>query len=99
MREERIAKSTWCSSDRAGSAPYTSEVDRFSFWSVQVQPSDGKVANAKSNKAAEGQACFGLPPMLPTSNTIASKVLLGGETNPPGYLQASIATIRLWRAQ
>ena len=32
------------------------------------------------------------------TNTVISKALLGGETDPPGYAQASIATIRLWKA-
>lgn len=32
-----------------------------------------------------------------TSNTIASRMVLGGDTDPPGYTQASIATVRLWR--
>jgi hypothetical protein len=45
----------------------------------------------------------GLPPpyvggML-TSNTIGSKAALGGETDPPGYTQNSIATIRLWKSR
>jgi hypothetical protein len=43
----------------------------------------------------------GLPPpyvggML-TTNTMTSAAAFGGETEPPGYAQASIATIRLWR--
>ena len=32
-----------------------------------------------------------------TTNTITSKARFGGDTDPPGYTQASIATIRLWR--
>lgn len=36
---------------------------------------------------------------LLTSNTVVSKAVLGLETDPPGYLQASIATVRLWRAR
>ncbi len=32
-----------------------------------------------------------------TTNTITSKVSFGGDTDPPGYTQASIATIRLWK--
>ena len=34
---------------------------------------------------------------LLTTNTITSQASLGGDTTPPGYTQASIATIRLWR--
>jgi hypothetical protein len=36
---------------------------------------------------------------LLTTNTITSKAGFGGETNPPGYTQASIATIRLWKSR
>lgn len=34
---------------------------------------------------------------LLTTNTITSQAAFGGDTNPPGYTQASIATIRLWQ--
>jgi hypothetical protein len=36
---------------------------------------------------------------LLTTNTITSKAGFGEETNPPGYTQASIATIRLWKSR
>jgi sugar lactone lactonase YvrE len=43
----------------------------------------------------------GLPPPyvggLLTTNTVTSQAALGGDTDPSGYTQASIATIRLWR--
>jgi hypothetical protein len=43
----------------------------------------------------------GLPPPyvggLLTTNTITSRAGFGGDTDPPGYTQASIATIRLWQ--
>jgi hypothetical protein len=29
---------------------------------------------------------------------MTSKAAFGGDTDPPGYTQASIATIRLWRS-
>ena len=32
-----------------------------------------------------------------TTNTINSRNVLGDKTDPPGYTQASIATIRLWK--
>jgi hypothetical protein len=35
---------------------------------------------------------------LATSNTLVSEAALGGDTDPPGYLQTSIATFRLWKA-
>jgi hypothetical protein len=36
---------------------------------------------------------------LLTTNTITSKAPFGGETDPSGYTQASIATIRLWKTR
>jgi hypothetical protein len=32
-----------------------------------------------------------------TTNTVTSRSVLGTVTDPPGYTQASIATIRLWK--
>ncbi|MDZ4866052.1 MAG: hypothetical protein SGI91_01915 [Alphaproteobacteria bacterium] len=34
-----------------------------------------------------------------TTNTLTSKATFGGDTDPPGYTQASIATIRLWQSK
>jgi hypothetical protein len=34
---------------------------------------------------------------LLTTNTVTSGARFGGDTEPPGYTQASIATLRLWR--
>lgn len=36
---------------------------------------------------------------LLTTNTMTSKASFGGDTEPSGYTQASIATIRLWKAR
>jgi hypothetical protein len=36
---------------------------------------------------------------LLTTNTLTSRAPFGSVTEPPGYAQASIATIRLWKAQ
>lgn len=36
---------------------------------------------------------------LLTTNTITSKAIFGGDTDPSGYIQASMATIRLWKAR
>lgn len=45
----------------------------------------------------------GLPPPylggVLTTNTLTSKAVFGGESDPPGYTQASIATIRLWKSR
>jgi len=32
-----------------------------------------------------------------TSNTLSSRAILGVDTDPPGYTQPSIATVRLWK--
>lgn len=34
-----------------------------------------------------------------TTNSITSRQVLGGDSDPPGYTQPSIATVRLWRAR
>jgi hypothetical protein len=36
---------------------------------------------------------------LLTTNTLTSRAAFGGDTDPPGYTQASIATIRLWKSK
>lgn len=36
---------------------------------------------------------------LLTTNTLTSKAPFGPDSDPPGYTQASIATIRLWKAK
>jgi hypothetical protein len=36
---------------------------------------------------------------LLTTNTMTSKAAFGGDTDPHGYTQASIATIRLWKSR
>lgn len=36
---------------------------------------------------------------LLTTNTMTSRAAFGGVTDPAGYIQASIATIRLWKAR
>ncbi len=36
---------------------------------------------------------------LLTTNTVTSRAAFGDDTDPPGYTQASIATIRLWKTR
>ena len=36
---------------------------------------------------------------LLTTNTMTTKAAFGGDSDPAGYTQASIATIRLWKAR
>jgi hypothetical protein len=154
VREERVAKSTWCSQERAGFAPFKSEFlvdDRFSFWSIQTDPGEGKIIDARAKEVGHIRACYGLTADprsfnfygegqvgklsfagtgdclivrtdypekgittfrcmlnlrgLPSpytggllaTNTVGSRAMLGAETDPPGFVQSSIATIRLWR--
>jgi hypothetical protein len=154
IREPREPVADWCSSSRTGFEPFPKDAERFfSFWSVGVQPTDGKVVQAKDTQAAELRACFGptseralqnfyaeiklgsiafrghgeclavkldfpQPGLFPvrcqlilsglpapyvggllTTNTITSRAAYGGDTDPPGYTQASIATIRLWKSK
>lgn len=154
VREERTATSTWCTPERTGSTPTAGGFmieDRYTMWSVAVQPKDGRISDAKAALAGELHACFGSTPDpkvisfytdgriaglsftgkgdcliarldfpekgittyrcylnivdLPVpyvggslaTNTIGTKAVLGAVSDPPGYVQASIATIRLWR--
>ena len=68
----------------------------------------GECLVSKSDYPEPGIAtvrCFlhlsGLPPQYVggelTTNSIRSRNVLGGVSDPPGYTQPSIATIRLWR--
>lgn len=152
IREQHQPSDGWCSSAKTGFEPLPKDAERlYSFWSVQVQPEDGKVVQTKEKRVAELRGCFGAtgePPRqnfyaevqigsisfrgngeclalkidfpatglfpvrcqlvlsgLPapyvggvlTTNTMTSQAAFGGDTNPPGYTQASIATIRLWK--
>jgi hypothetical protein len=154
IREPREPVADWCVSAKTGFDPFPKDAERFfSFWTVGVRASDGKVVQAKDSRAAELRGCFGatseralqnfyaevtlgsmsfrgkgecraamvdfpqaglfpvrcqlilsgLPPPyvggLLTTNTMTSRAAFGGETNPAGYTQASIATIRLWKSK
>ena len=154
IREPREPVAEWCSSSKTRFEPFAKDAERFfSFWTVGVEPRDGKVVQAKGTRAAELRACFGptsdrarqnfyaeikldsisfrgngeclavkvdfpeaglfpvrcqlilsgLPAPyvggLLTTNTMTSKAAFGGDTDPPGYTQASIATIRLWKSK
>jgi hypothetical protein len=154
IREPHEPAADWCSSARTGFEPFPKDAERFfSFWTVGVQPTDGKVVQAKDTRTAELRACFGPtsePPRqnfyaeiklgsisfhgngeclavkvdfpeaglfpvrcqlilsglpapyvggLLTTNTMTSRSAFGGDTDPPGYTQASIATIRLWKSK
>ena len=154
IREQHEPVANWCSSARTGFQPFPTDAERFfSFWSLRLQPEDGRVVQAKDTRAAELHACFGatserarqnfyaqiklgstsfrgngeclalktdfpeaglfpvrcqlvlsgLPAPyvggLLTTNTMTSRAAFGGDTDPPGYTQASIATICLWKSK
>jgi hypothetical protein len=154
IRERHEPVAGWCSSTRTGFEPFPKDAERFfSFWSLRLQPENGRVVETKHTRAAELRACFGatgeparqnfyaeiklgslsfrgngeclalkidfpeaglfpvrcqlilsgLPAPyvggLLTTNTITSKAAFGADTIPPGYTQASIATIRLWKSK
>lgn len=154
IREQHQPADGWCSSAKTGFEPFPADAERFfSFWSLRLQPEDGKVAQTKDTRVAELRACFGatserarqnfyaevklgsisfrgngeclalginfpetglfpvrcqlvlsgLPAPfvggLLTTNTLTSRAAFGGDTDPPGYTQASIATVRLWKSR
>lgn len=154
IREPHQPVDGWCGAAKTGFEPLAKDAERFySFWSVRVQPEDGKVVETKDRRIAELRGCFGAtaePPRqnfyaeiklgslsfrgngeclalridfpaaglfpvrcqlvlsglpapyiggLLTTNTVTSRAAFGGDTDPPGYTQASIATIRLWKSR
>ena len=109
IREQQQTSKDWCSSDRIGFAPIEKESERFfSFWSVRSQAVDGNAVMISFPEAGLYPVhCHlklsGMPMPyvggLLTTNTMTSNARLGGETDPAGYTQASIATIRLWKAK
>jgi len=154
IREQREPTPDWCSAARTGFEPFPQDAERFfSFWSLRLQPEDGRVVDAKAARVAELRACFGATDERPrhnfyaeiqlgaislqgkgeclalgidfpeaglypvrcqltlsgapapyvggllTTNTLTSKAPFGGDSDPAGYTQASIATIRLWKGR
>ena len=155
VREKHLRKSEWCTPSRTGFQGPQGEStieERYSLWTLDIRAIDGRVTNAKQNKAGEGRACIAsttdsstfdfyaeasvsgiafkgngqcaaMRPDFPeqgvvaarcylelrnlpagyvggmlTSNTVATRAP-GESTDPPGYIQPSIATIRVWRAR
>ena len=150
LRESREAPSAFCAASRTGFGEARTE-DRYTFWSVAVRGSDGRITDAKVRQVGDLRACFGPLPEggasffyaegafgevaftgrgdcrgsaeaspepgmsvtrcfmdlsdLPsgyvggrlTTNTMGSRATLGDVSDPPGYTQPSIATVRLWR--
>ena len=65
----------------------------------------GPIANDFPEPGISSNRCFLIlsnltPPYAAgvlTTNSIASRQPIGEQSDPPGYVQPSIATIRLWR--
>lgn len=150
LRESREAPSAFCAPSRTGFGEARTE-DRYTFWSVAVRGSDGRITDTRVQQVGDLRACFGPLPEaggsffyaegalgevaftgrgdcrgspeaspepgmsvtrcfmdlsdLPseyvggrlTTNTMGSRATLGDLSDPPGYTQPSIATVRLWR--
>jgi hypothetical protein len=61
IRERQQPTAGWCSSSaRAGFEPFPADAEHyFSFWSLRLQPEDGRVVDAKDQRVAELRGCFG----------------------------------------
>jgi hypothetical protein len=148
--ESQTAPTQFCASIRTGFANVMSE-RKYSFQSLSVSTSDGRLLNPNIKTIGSFHGCFGPTPNpmifkvfaevrigsttvtgkgecgygkpdfperglkeahcfldlsppddryvggLLTTNSITSLQNVGLETDPPGYTQASIATIRLWK--
>ncbi|MDH3423092.1 MAG: hypothetical protein OEN00_08865, partial [Gemmatimonadota bacterium] len=58
LRESREPPGPFCAPTRTGFGAATVE-DRYSFWSVAVRPSDGRITDARVGQVGDLQACFG----------------------------------------
>jgi hypothetical protein len=150
VRESRATPTEFCSKARSGVTDSTVE-DQYTFRSIAIRTSDGRVFDANVNTIGSVRACFGrtsnpavfefygdillgrtamkgfgecqlaksdFPEQglsvfrcflelsnLPsdyiggqlTTNSMTSRKPLGTDTDPIGFTQSSIATIRLWR--
>jgi hypothetical protein len=149
-RESRETPTDFCAQSHTNFDNITSE-DHFTFRSISIQASNGRMIDNNVQTIGRLRACFGstadpklqnfyaegslgeitfkgrgecltykddypepgiislrcflhlfgLPPPYVggelTTNSVRSRNVLGGVSDPPGYTQPSIATIRLWR--
>jgi hypothetical protein len=149
-RESRAPATEFCSQSHTNFDNITSE-DHYSFKSISIQTSNGRIVDNDVKTVGRLRACFGstADPKLQnfyaegglgemsftgrgeclvykddypepgirsarcflhlsglpapyvggelTTNSIRSRNVLGGVSDPPGYTQPSIATIRLWK--
>ena len=148
VNESRTAPTEFCAPARTGIADPVAE-GRYSFRSISINASDGRVLDTNIRPIGSGHGCFGptaggirkiygeliigsktfkgtgecrqksdFPERginefhcsadlsspddqyvggLLTTSSIASLKEMGPETDPPGYTQSSIATIRVWK--
>jgi hypothetical protein len=150
LRESRDSPTEFCARSHSGFDDATSE-DRYTFRSISIRVSDGRMMDNDVHSVGRLRACFGNTndPKLQnfyaegslgritftgrgeclanktdypeagitgvrcfldlgglsaeyiggelTTNSIRSRKVIGGVSDPPGYTQPSIATIRLWR--
>jgi hypothetical protein len=148
VNESRIAPTDFCAPARTGIADPVAE-GRYSFRSISINASDGRVLDTNVKPIGSGHGCFGataggvrkiygelmigsktfkgtgecrqksdFPERginefhcsvdlsspddqyvagLLTTSSISSLQDAGLETDPPGYTQSSIATIRVWK--
>jgi hypothetical protein len=60
IREPHEPVAGWCSSAKIGFEPFPADAERFfSFWSLRLQPENGRVVQAKHTRVAELRGCFG----------------------------------------
>ncbi|MGJ5175601.1 hypothetical protein ACQR16_03130 [Bradyrhizobium oligotrophicum] len=60
IREPHAGIDGWCSSAKTGFAPFATDAERlFSFWSVVLQPEDGRVVQTRAARVGELRGCFG----------------------------------------
>lgn len=106
VRESRTPPSEFCAPSRTGFADTTIE-GRYAFRSTATRSSDGRMVDRNVSTIGSIHGCFGrtsapfkmLPGFIWSSGSTASTLsnCWGVETDPPGYTQSSIATIRLWK--
>jgi hypothetical protein len=60
IREPQASTTDGCAASRTGFEPFPADAELFfSFWSVRLEPEDGKVVDARQKRVAELRGCFG----------------------------------------
>jgi len=90
LRESRDKPTEWCSKSRAGFESVTSE-DHYTFRSIAVRPSDGKLVNDNVRMIGRLRACFGSTNNPQLQNFYAEGVIGGVAFTGLGECLASTA--------